>query len=45
MKAQELGLAREVRTREQYIEAATRRIRYSRHLADIAVDESAERGL
>jgi malate dehydrogenase (oxaloacetate-decarboxylating) len=45
MKAQELGLSRNMRTREQYIEAATRRIRDSRHLSRIVVEEGAEGAL
>jgi malate dehydrogenase (oxaloacetate-decarboxylating) len=45
MKAQGLGLTRYTRTREQYIEAATRRIRESRRLSQIATEESAEGAL
>jgi malate dehydrogenase (oxaloacetate-decarboxylating) len=45
MKAQELGLTRNTRTREHYIEVATRRIRDARRLSQIVVEEDPERAL
>jgi len=43
-KAQELGLARNVRTREQYIAMAAERIQASRRLARIVTQEAGIRG-